>query len=163
MLELKISNSPISFTKISKPTVQSTVRLRFRKSISGHHFQTIGKLAKTDFQYHTTEGLFIVYINYFLQKNMFFFFIKGILHLFMVLLVALKMSFLALFWWKIMFVFSNACSILELMLCNQNLTKLDILTLLSSNCRAWALKLSEHLKKRTSHVFIFILPTPTWT
>ena len=28
----------------------STVRLRFRKSISGHNFQTIGKLAKTDFQ-----------------------------------------------------------------------------------------------------------------
>ena len=31
----------------------STVRLRFRKSISGHHFQTIGKLASNDFNYHT--------------------------------------------------------------------------------------------------------------
>ena len=44
--------------------------------------------------------------------------------------------------------FSNSSSILELMLCNLNLTKLDILTLQSSNCRAWALKLSEHLKKK---------------
>ena len=43
-------------------------------------------------------------------------------------------------------IFSNARSILELMLCNWNLTKLDILPLLSSDCRAWALKLSEHLK-----------------
>ena len=34
--------------------------------------------------------------------------------------------------------FSNACSILELFLCNQNLTKLVYPTLLSSNCRAWA-------------------------
>ena len=43
--------------------------------------------------------------------------------------------------------FLNACSILELMLCNQNLTKLVYQTLLSSNCWAWALKLSENLKK----------------
>ena len=47
------------------------------------------------------------------------------------------------------------------MLCNWNLTKLYILTLLSSDYRAWALKLSKHLKKRTFHVFIFILPTLT--
>ena len=33
--------------------VRSTVRLRFIKSISGHHFQTIGKLASNDFNYHT--------------------------------------------------------------------------------------------------------------
>ena len=45
-------------------------------------------------------------------------------------------------------VFSNAHSILELMLCNRNLTKLDILTLLSSDCKALALKLSKHLKKK---------------
>ena len=45
-------------------------------------------------------------------------------------------------------VFSNARSILELMLCNQNLTKLVYPTLLSSDCKAWALKLSEHLKKQ---------------
>ena len=71
------------------------------------------------------------------------------------------MSFLALFWWKILFVFSNARPVLELMLCNQNWTKLDKLILLSSNCRAWALKLCEHLKKRTNHVFVFILPIQT--
>ena len=33
--------------------LRSTVRLRFRKSISGHNFQTIGKLASNDFDYHT--------------------------------------------------------------------------------------------------------------
>ena len=45
-------------------------------------------------------------------------------------------------------VFSNACSILELMLCNWNLTKLVYQTLLSSDRRAWALKLSKYLKKQ---------------
>ena len=44
-------------------------------------------------------------------------------------------------------VFSNAHSILELMLCNQNIPKLLYQTLLSSHCNAWALKWSEHLKK----------------
>ena len=52
---------------------------------------------------------------------------------------------------KTLFVlFSNARSILELMLCNRNLTKLGYQTLLSSNGKAWSLKLSEHLKKRTT-------------
>ena len=46
-------------------------------------------------------------------------------------------------------VFPNARSILELMLCNRNLTKLVYPTLLSSDCRAWTLKLSENLKTRT--------------
>ena len=50
--------------------------------------------------------------------------------------------------WNVCF-FSNACSILELMLCNWNFAKLVYLTLVSSNCRALALKLSEHLKKQT--------------
>ena len=45
--------------------------------------------------------------------------------------------------------FLNARSIWELMLCNPNLTKLVYQTLLSFDCRAWALKLSEHLKKTT--------------
>ena len=35
-----------------KSCIGNTVRLRFRKSISGHHFQTIRKLANNDFQYH---------------------------------------------------------------------------------------------------------------
>ena len=32
--------------------VWSTVRLKFSKSISGHHFQKIRSLAKNDFRYH---------------------------------------------------------------------------------------------------------------
>ena len=58
------------------------------------------------------------------------------------------MSFLALFWWNFFLLnFFNSRSILKIKLCNWNLTKLDILTLLTFDCRAWALKLSEHLKK----------------
>ena len=56
---------------------------------------------------------------------------------------------------KYFFCFWNAWTIF--MFCNSNLTKLEILTLLSSDCRAWALKLSKYLKKRTHHVFVFIL------
>ena len=48
---------------------------------------------------------------------------------------------------KYFVIFSIAGSILELILCNRNLTKLVCLSLLSSDCRAWALKLSEYLKK----------------
>ena len=43
----------------------------------------------------------------------------------------------------------NACTILELMLCNQNLTKFVYQTMLSSDSRAWALQLCKHLKKTT--------------
>ena len=57
--------------------------------------------------------------------------------------------------------FSNAHTILELMVWNFNLIKLDLLTLLSSDCRAWPQKLSKHLKKQTNHVFVFILPFST--
>ena len=46
-------------------------------------------------------------------------------------------------------IFSNDCSILELMFCNQKLTKLVYPTLLSSNFSAYTLELSEHLKKIT--------------
>ena len=62
---------------------------------------------------------------------------------------------------KIVFVFSNARSILELMLCNSNLTKLGILTLLSFDCRAWAFQSNKHLKKWMNRVFVFVLPIPT--
>ena len=61
-------------------------------------------------------------------------------------------------WWQIIFVFSNARSILKLMLCNRSITKLDILTLLSCDCRAWALKLIKHIKKQTNHVFCLHFP-----
>ena len=45
-------------------------------------------------------------------------------------------------------IFSNDCSILELMLWNPNLPKLVYRTLLGSDCKAWPLKLSEHSKKK---------------
>ena len=45
-------------------------------------------------------------------------------------------------------VFSNDCSILELMFCTQNFKKLLNETLFCYDCRALALKLSEHLKKK---------------
>ena len=50
--------------------VRSTVRLRFRKSISRHHFQTIRKLANTDFQYH--RGVIYSIYQYILTKMCFF-------------------------------------------------------------------------------------------
>ena len=65
------------------------------------------------------------------------------------------------FWLKLMFDFSNTLSIFKVMLRNSNLTKFDMLTLSSSNMSAPILKTNEHLKKRTNHVFIFILLTPT--
>ena len=95
---------------------------------------------------NTIEMLFIVCSNIFLQKNVYFFILKEILHWFMVLFSCLINAIFSIILMEIFFVFSNALSIFELMLCNRNLTKFDILTLLSSDCRAWALKLSEPLK-----------------
>ena len=118
-------------SKISIPSYKGTIyivhcALRhcqvFRKSISWH---------KTDFQYH--RGV-IYSISILLTKNDFFFLMKGILHWLMVLLVANLFSFLALFLWKILLFFK--CSIWKLMLCDQNLRMLDILTMVSSDCRA---------------------------
>ena len=40
------------YTNTVGTLLRSTVRLRFRKSISGHHFQTNGKLASIDFGGH---------------------------------------------------------------------------------------------------------------
>ena len=65
------------------------------------------------------------------------------------------MALLACFWLKILFVFSNARSIFKVMLRNMNLTKLDMLTLLSSNMTAPTLKTNEHLKKLTTHYLHF--------
>ena len=50
--------------------LRSTVRLRFRKSISWHHSQTIGKLASNDFNYHTEDVNSIYWYN--LTKNLLF-------------------------------------------------------------------------------------------
>ena len=44
-----------------KLRIGSTVRLRFIKSTSGYHFQTIGKLDSNDFNYHTTEVFNSIY------------------------------------------------------------------------------------------------------
>ena len=84
-------------------------------------FQTIRKLADTEFQYH--RGVFKVYISTFLQKSVFFFFLwKETLH------------------W--------------LMRCNSNITKLVKLTLLSFDCKAWALKWASIWKRSTYVVFL---------
>ena len=85
---------------------------------------------------NTAEGLFIVYSNLFLQKKCVFFPHVGNFTLiygpFSCLIIVL---FVPIFMENFV-IKSNARSILELMRCNWNLTKLDILTLLSSDCRA---------------------------
>ena len=50
-----------------------------------------------------------------------------------------------------LFVFFKYSLNLKLMLCNRNLAKLVYPTLLR-NCRAWAKKLSEHLKKEEEKI-----------
>ena len=55
---------------VSTFLVASTVRLRFRKSISGHYFQTIRKLANNDFQYYR-EGFYNIQ-QYILAKRSIF-------------------------------------------------------------------------------------------
>ena len=60
---------------------------------------------------------------------------------------------MASFWLKILFVFSNTPSIFKVMLRNSNLTKLDMLTLSSSNITAPILKTKEHLKKTNKPCF----------
>ena len=47
---------PFQISEGSEPQpedIWSTVRLSFRKSISEHNFQTIGKLASNAFDYHS--------------------------------------------------------------------------------------------------------------
>ena len=131
----KNGNVPNSTCSESSRRVWSTVRLRFRKSISENHFQTIKKISYDDFQYHR-EVIFNTKQCILTKKCVFphvrkFTLIYGpysciINILFIPILMYLKKEF-------------NARFILELMLCNSNLPKLYILTLLSSDCRAWAL------------------------
>ena len=54
------------FAKMRSSMLGSTLSLRFRKSISGQHFQIARKFANNDFQY---QMLFIVCSNTFLQKK----------------------------------------------------------------------------------------------
>ena len=49
---LVLALSPDTKTLVTTVCLRSTVRLRFRKSIAGHHFQNTRKLANNDFQYH---------------------------------------------------------------------------------------------------------------
>ena len=51
--------------------LKSTVRLRFRKSIAGHHFQNTRKLANNDFQYHR-DIIYSVYQYSLTKKNVFY-------------------------------------------------------------------------------------------
>ena len=147
-----------SVTQDASFELYSTVRLGFRENV----FQTIRKLADTDFQYHI--GVFIVYISTFLQKKIFFFLYERNFTLtygpFSCLIVVL---FGPIFMENFVHFF-NARSFLKLMRCNSNIKKLYKPTLLSSDCRAWWLKLSEHLKKGQNMLFlILIFKTPTLT
>ena len=121
----------------------STVRLRFRKSISEHHYQNTKFFSKI-------EMLLIVYSNAFIQKKLFSSCEICYIDLWSFLcLINVLVSLLLI---ENFVVSLNARSILELMLCKGNSTKFDILTLLNSNCRAWALKFSKHLKKQLNRV-----------
>ena len=86
---------------------------------------------------NTTVRLFIVYSYTFLQKNVFFSSCKNLTCICGPFSCLINVLFGPIF---MDFFPPNAHLILELMLCNRNLTKLDILTLVSSDCRAWALK-----------------------
>ena len=120
----------------------STVRLRLKKSISGHHFQIIRKLANNDFQYQR-EGFYSIqqYILTTKKKSSFKEFYIDLWSFLLphVLFSPIVMNFFV--------IFSNACLTFEYLHCNWNLTKLDIQTLISSDCSATAQKLSKHLKK----------------
>ena len=127
-----------------QPYIWSTVRVRFRKCISGYHYQTIRKLANTDFQYH--RGVIYSIYKYILTKKLFFPQEPNFT------LIYGPFSCLNIFLFGPIFMesfvlFSNAYSIADLIRCNLTLTKLGILNLLGSDCRAWALKFIEHLKK----------------
>ena len=97
------------------------------------------KFVKNDFQYHR-DVFFIVYSNTFLQF-FFFYLMYGILHWLIVLFKLPNYILLCLILIEKFLVFSNDRSILELMLCNWNITKLDKLTLYTVHC-ALQLKLT---------------------
>ena len=84
---------------------------------------------------NTTERLFIEYSNKFLQKKMVFPHVSSFTLIFGPFSCQINVFFGLIFMEEIV-IFSNARPILDLMLCNWNLIKFDILTLLSSYCRA---------------------------
>ena len=99
---------------------------------------------------NTTERLFTIYSNTFLQR-MFFSHVWNFTLIYGPNSCLIDVLFDPILMETLVF-FSNARLILELRLCNWNLTKWDILTLSSSNCRAWALKLRNLWKKQINHV-----------
>ena len=52
LMSLPSTDEELKAMSRDKVGLRSTVRLRFRKSILRHNFQTIRKLANKDFQYH---------------------------------------------------------------------------------------------------------------
>ena len=120
-------------------------------------FQTIRKLANTGFQYYRGV-IYSIYQIHSYKKHVFFPHERN----FTLIYGSFSCLIIVLFgpiFMEYFVLFSNALSILKPMRCNLNLPKLDTLTLLSSNCRACALKLSKHLKKGQNMFFILILPT----
>ena len=61
---------------------------------------------------------------------------------------------------EIFVVFSNARSILELMLCNRNLTKFEYSNFVKFRLQSMSYKIKRAFEKTTKYVFVFILPTP---
>ena len=84
---------------------------------------------------NNTERLFIVYRNMVLQQNGFVPHLRNFTMVYGPFSCLINVFFGLIFLEKFI-LFSNVRSILELILCNRNLTKSDILTLLSSDCRA---------------------------
>ena len=57
-----LNRHQLGATRLTVPpfnNLGSTVRLRFRKSIFRNHFQTIGKLARNEFNFHTEVAISI--------------------------------------------------------------------------------------------------------
>ena len=108
---------------------------------------------------NTAERLFIVYNNIFLQKKVFFPHVRNFTLIYGPFNCLINVFFGPILLEKIV-IFLKARSILELMLCNQNL---DILTLLGSDCMSMSCRIDQVFEKIIKYVFIFILLTPTLT
>ena len=78
---------------------------------------------------NTIEKLFIVYSNTFLQKNVCFATVRNLTLVYGSFFRCLINVFFGIIVLENFVVFSNARSILQLMLCYRNLPKFDILTL----------------------------------
>ena len=86
--------------------------------------------------FNTTERLLIGYSNTFLQKKCVFPHVRNFTLIYGPFSCQINVLFGKKKIMENFVTFLKARSILELKLCNRNITKLDILTLLSSDCRA---------------------------